>query len=216
MRKVSMLVVFLIFFALSAYAENTRKITATHYYEGNPKKERTFYNSENKEIAKEYYHVDGSVMGVKGSIPNGEVREYYSSGQLMSLASYKTNLLLNEIEYFEEGGKKSEIVNVWEGRNLIKSKHISYYENGAKHQEVTMDGKGDGVSKVYYGSGELFEDAKLKNTFREGPVTRYYKNGKPMLTGFMKDDMLEGAATEYDSKGKAVKKVVFQKDKEVQ
>ena len=27
-------------------AEVTRKVTATHYYEGNPKKEMTFYNDE--------------------------------------------------------------------------------------------------------------------------------------------------------------------------
>jgi antitoxin component YwqK of YwqJK toxin-antitoxin module len=194
-------------------AENTRRITATHYYEGNPKKEMTFYDDSGAELAKEFYHIDGRVKGVKGNIPDGSVFEYYLSDKLKSKASYKSNLLFEETEYYETGVRKSRTENEWSGRNLVKTDYVIYYPSGVKHQEIKMDAEGGGTSRLYYDSGELFEEAALKNAYRDGPVLRYYKNGVKMFSGFMKDDMLDGPAKEYDSSGKLVSKTVYKENK---
>jgi antitoxin component YwqK of YwqJK toxin-antitoxin module len=111
--------------------------------------------------------------------------------------------------------QKSHTVNTWSGRNLINSVYSMYYPNGKKQQEMKMDSNGDGSSRLYYESGELFEKAELKDAYREGPVTQYYKNGQAMLTGFMKEDMLDGPAKEFDSKGQFVRKVTYKEGEEV-
>ena len=210
-------VLFLICLALScAFAENTRKVTATHYYEGNPKKEMTFYDENGREIAKEFFHIDGRVMGVKGCIPNGEIFEYYGNGRLKSKAIYQSNFLYEETEYYATGMKKSSTDNEWSGRNLLKSTYTIFYPNGVMQQQIIMDSLGNGTSKLYYDSGELYEDALLEDAYRNGPITRYYKNGKKMLTGTMKDDMLDGIITEYDSNGKILHKVRYQDDEAVE
>lgn len=196
-------------------AEVTRKVTATHYYEGNPKKEMTFYNDEGFEVAKEFYHIDSRVMGVKGSIPDGEVFEYYMNGKIKSKARYKSNLLQEEKEFYADGVRKSHTVNVWSGRHLINSVYTMYYPNGKKQQEMKMDSNGDGASMLYYETGELFERAALKDAYREGAVTQYYRNGQVMLIGFMKEDMLDGFAKEYDPEGQFIRKVLYKEGEEV-
>jgi antitoxin component YwqK of YwqJK toxin-antitoxin module len=211
-----MLLLFVTVFSLAVHAEITRKVTATHYYEGNPKKEMTFYNDNGTEVAKEFYHIDGRVMGVKGSVPDGEVYEYYTNGEVKSEANYKSNLLYEEKEFYPDGISKSHTINNWSGRNLIESIYVMYYPNGKKQQEMKMDSNGDGVSMLYYETGELFERSELKDAYREGAVTQYYKNGQVMLMGFMKEDMLDGPAKEYNSKGQLIKKVVYKEGKEVQ
>jgi antitoxin component YwqK of YwqJK toxin-antitoxin module len=194
------------------YAENTRKITATHYYEDNPKKEMTFFDDSGAELAKEFYHIDGRVMGVKGNIPDGDIFEYYPTDKLKSKASYKSNLLFEETQYYETGIKQSHTENEWAGRTLVKSEYVIYYPNGLKRQEIKMDAKGNGSSSLYYDTGELFEEAALKDAYRDGPVTRYYKNGVKMLSGFMKEDMLDGLVKEYDSKGNLTSKVLYKEN----
>jgi Uncharacterized protein conserved in bacteria len=213
--KKVVILLFLVIFAVAAVAEITRKVTATHYYEGNPKKEMTFYDNSGKEAAKEFYHIDGRVMGVKGSIPDGEVNEYYLNGKIKSSAYYKANLLQEEKEFYSSGVQKSHTVNSWSGRNLIDSTYIMFYSNGKKQQAMKMDSNGDGTSDLYYETGELFEKAKLKDAYRDGPVTQYYKNGKIMLSGFMKDDFLNGPAKEYDSDGTLIKETIYREGEEV-
>lgn len=198
------------------FAENTRKVTATHFYEGNPKKEMTFYDDAQKEVAKEFYHIDGRVMGVKGSIPNGEIFEYFSNGRLKSKAVYQSNLLYEETEYYSTGVKKSSTYNEWSGRNLLKSSYAIFYPGGSMQQQIIMDSLGNGTSKLYYDSGELYEDALLEDAYRNGQITRYYKNGKKMLSGTMKDDMLDGIISEYDSNGRLLQKVRYKDDEAVE
>lgn len=205
----------MLIFVSAVGAETVRKVTATHYYEGNPKKEMTFYNNEKTEVAKEFYHIDGRVMGVKGSIPNGEVLEYYMNGKIKSSAYYQSNLLHEEKEFYSDSVMKSHTKNTWSGRNLIDSTYIMYYPNGNKQQEMKMDSNGNGASSLYYESGELFEKSELKDAYRDGPVTQYHKNGKVMLTGTMIDDMLDGPAKEYDSKGQLVRKVIYKEGEEI-
>ena len=214
MNKI-LILLFISAFAALAQAEVTRKVTATHYYEGNPKKEMTFYNDQGVEAAKEFYHIDGRVMGVKGSIPDGEVFEYYGSGKIKSTAYYNSNLMQEEKEFYANGVLKTHTVNLWSGRNLISSSYTMYYSNAKKQQEMQMDSNGDGTSKLYYETGELFETAELKDAYREGPVTQYYKNGKVMLSGFMKEDMLDGPAKEYDSDGQLARKVIYREGEEI-
>jgi len=213
--KKILILLFIAVFTVSVYAEVTRKVTATHYYEGNPKKEMTFYNADEAEVAKEFYHIDGRVMGVKGSIPDGEVFEYYGGGKTKSIANYRSNLLNEEKEFYADGVMKTHTVNTWSGRNLIDSSYTMYYPNGKRQQTMKMDSKGNGTSRLYYDTGELFEKAELKDAYREGPVTQYYKNGKIMLTGFMKEDMLDGPAKEYDSNGQLIRKITYIEGEEV-
>ncbi|MCL2390416.1 MAG: hypothetical protein FWD54_00310 [Endomicrobia bacterium] len=205
----------LLFTSISTFlfAENVRKVTSVHYYEGDPKREMTFYNSDGEEVAKEFYNIDGRVMGVKGDIPEGDIFEYYENGNIKSNARYNSNLLYNETEYYESGVKKSSIKNEWSGIKLQKTVNVMYYPDGNKQQEIEMDGDGSGISKLYYDTGELFETAELKDVCRDGKVTRYYKSGKKQLSGFMKDDMLNGLAEEYDIKGKLIRKVEYIDDK---
>jgi len=217
MKKITIFSLFIFCIFVSAvYAENTRKVTETHYYDGNPKKEVTFYDTAGKEVAKEYYHIDGRVMGVKGSIPDGEIFEYYPDGSVKSKAYYQSNLMNEETEYYEGGTKKSYTLNEWSGRNLVQTKNIIYYPEGPKQQEIIMDRDGIGTSRLYYKTGELFEDALLKDAYRTGPVTQYYKSGKKMLAGFMKDDALDGPAKEYDEKGNVIKKSIYKDGKAMQ
>lgn len=212
-RKILIISLCLIVFNIYLYAENIRKLTATHYYEGNPKKEMTFYDAKGNELAKEYYHIDGRVMGVKGNIPDGEIFEYFLSGRLKSKAVYASNLLVEESEYYDTGFRKTSTKNEWSGRSLINTEYTIYYPDGTKQQEIVMNGDGDGFSKLYYDNGTLFEDAILEGTYRNGPVTQYYRNGTKMLEGFMKDDMLDGPAKEYDAQGKIIRKINYKEDK---
>ncbi|AKL98253.1 toxin-antitoxin system YwqK family antitoxin [Endomicrobium proavitum] len=186
-----------------AYGENTRKVVATHYYEGNPKKEMVFYNDEGKEIAREYYHIEGRSSGVKGRIPDGIIMEYFQDGTVKSKALYKTNLMLNEAEFYDNGAKLSVTVNQWNGRALEKMAEVIYYPNGNKKQEVVMDGGGNGISKLYYDTGELYEQVPLVDGMREGQVKKYFKSGKLQFSGTMKNGELIGGK-EYDSSGKLI------------
>ncbi|MCL2334460.1 MAG: hypothetical protein FWC57_00150 [Endomicrobia bacterium] len=217
MKKITPFVLFLFcVFASGAVAENTRKVISSGYSEGNPKKEVAYYGNSGKEVAREYYHIDGRVMGVKGSIPDGEILEYYPDGAVKSKALYRSNLMVEETEYCDDGAKKSRTLNEWSGRNLVKTGNIIYYPDGSVQREITMDGDGIGTSRVYYKTGELFEESSMENACRSGPATQYYKSGKKKLTGFMKDDALDGPAKEYGENGNVIEKSIYKNGKKTE
>lgn len=83
---------------------------------------------------------------------DGEVKKYYSNGQLKVTTNYKN-------------GKKDGL-------------RISYYDNGEVQSESSyIEDKLDGIWNMYYENGDRRHKAIYKNGKPQGVITNWYKNG---------------------------------------
>lgn len=83
---------------------------------------------------------------------NGEVKEYYSNGNLKEIINYKN-------------GKKDGL-------------NIRYHENGEVRNEMSYkEDELDGIWNMYYENGDRRYKAYYKNGQAQGVITEWYKNG---------------------------------------
>jgi antitoxin component YwqK of YwqJK toxin-antitoxin module len=70
-----------------------------------------------------------------------------------------------------------------------------------------------GVLKGYYESGEIFEDAPIKNGKPEGIVKEYYKSGELLDESTFKNGKLEGLEKHYYESGKVMNEIPYKNGK---
>jgi antitoxin component YwqK of YwqJK toxin-antitoxin module len=77
-----------------------------------------------------------------------------------------------------------------------------FYDSGKiKWEALYIDGKQDGISKIYRENGILLLEAHRKNGKLEGLLTTYSENGKPIMETSYKDNLANGLAKFYHTDG---------------
>ena len=162
-----------------------------------------YLNSKGKEIAKELYNEDGSIMKATGKIPDGIVKEYYEGGELLAEYNYKDGKL--------EGLSKGYYANgVFRGEWNYKGGKLdgvikAYDDKGNLNYEITYkDDVLNGLGKYYRENGTVFYDWHFKDGQKEGISRRYYEDGKIQIEETYKDGQVIGTKR-YDRKGELVK-----------
>ena len=158
MKKVIVLLICLI--PAVVFGEVVRKATAFH--PNDVIKEITYFEND-VEKAKEIYDETANLLEIRGSIPDGLVKEFYDDGKLKREYNYKNNKRDGIGKEYDEEGK------LWSEWN---------YKNGEK----------DGISREYYNNGKLRAENNLKNGKPEGLCRLYYENGKLYAEADHKDD----------------------------
>jgi antitoxin component YwqK of YwqJK toxin-antitoxin module len=155
-----------------AWAEVVRKITVNDgtgvtavYYNGNT------------EVPREVFDKDSNLVKSQGSIPDGVVKQYYTSGVVMAEFSYKNDRKDGLVKKYSENGKLRQEMEYRAGRKNGLTR--DYFNDGKPSQESMYEaGKLNGVTKVYLANGKLFEEITYKNDVREGQSTTYYESGR--------------------------------------
>jgi antitoxin component YwqK of YwqJK toxin-antitoxin module len=80
----------------------------------------------------------------------------------------------------------------WRG-NPYNGKFIDYYYSGDKKEEGTfVDGKYDGVDKIYFKNGSVLVEREYKNGYANGMEKEYYSDSSLKQSGKFIDDKEDG------------------------
>jgi antitoxin component YwqK of YwqJK toxin-antitoxin module len=137
----------------------------------------SFFYSEGKEIAQQVRDRDGTIIKAIGTVPDGIVREYFESGKLKEVSSYKNNKREGTSKwYYENGVLRAERPYKDDKLNGIVKWH---YTTGSLGTEFNYtDGKLEGLTRLYWENGNLKAEDYYKDGKREGRKTLYYKSGQ--------------------------------------
>ena len=103
--------------------------------------------------------------------------------------------------FFEPTGTK-----VSEGKeiNKLREGEWKYYHFKSKSimaKETYIQGKIEGVRRVYFRSGEVAEETSYLNGLKDGPYRKFTEKGLVLEEAAFKNDKYEGPATYRDAKG---------------
>ncbi len=135
-----------------------------------------YYNEQGKVIDAKIYNDFNNVMS-EGIIDEtgskeGDWKDYYDSGELKAVGTYRDNLQTGRWSFYYKDGKKEQ-----EGsylRGLYDGLWTWYYENGnVWREESYFNGKEDGVATEYDELGNIITKGEYINGEKEGPW--YYK-----------------------------------------
>lgn len=162
---------------------------------------RSFY-VQGTEVAEETIASNGMILELLGNIPDGNVKEFNESGQVIMEAVYRNNKLNGEMVHYTDTG---EILSreTYEDGVLNGDAHYYQYRNAGKMWAdcVYQNALLHGTRKVYYPSGVL----KSEENFRYGKLTgnrkTYYRNGNPETDEHYLDGKLTGKRTLYFPEG---------------
>jgi antitoxin component YwqK of YwqJK toxin-antitoxin module len=92
-----------------------------------------------------------------------------------------------------------------------------YHENSDSimTKEFYINGKLNGIRKVYYPNGKLAEETTYKEGLKEGIYKKYAENGVVLEESIYKKDMYNGLAIFRNSKNEIVGQGLFKDDKKV-
>lgn len=86
--------------------------------------------------------------------------------------------------------------------DLLHGKHIEFFENGNIQQETDyLDGKKNGVCKIYYKSGEIKLEGSFINNSQHGKTISYYKTGQVFRECQMGQGKIIGITQEFFKNG---------------
>jgi antitoxin component YwqK of YwqJK toxin-antitoxin module len=87
--------------------------------------------------------------------------------------------------------------------NLREGAWVLYYEDGKtpKIEQSYLDGKLDGVRKMYFADGKLRQQAEYKDGKLEGTVTEWDDKGRKVLEATFSGDKLNGKLIRWSSEG---------------
>lgn len=167
--------------AQNAAKNNAEEPKETPFYAGTTVKSgkgsRSFY-VQGKEVAEETVASNGMIVELLGEIPDGNVKEFNESGQVIMEAVYRNNKLNGEMVRYTDTG---EILSreTYEDGILHGDAHYYQYQSAGKAWSdcVYQNALLHGTRKVYYPSGVL----QAAENFRHGKLTgerqTYYRNG---------------------------------------
>jgi len=142
---------------------------------------RKFY--DNGKPLTEFFASEGKIEGYyKYHYPNGQLwflkkykngvevdtsYSYYENGQISSIQIFKDSKSISEINYAENGFKKSERYNPID--TLQDNYNITYFPNGQKEFETHINNKTfEGSGIYYYSSGQVKYQGQYKNGRKNG------------------------------------------------
>lgn len=95
-----------------------------------------------------------------------------------------------------------------EVKTEISKNDIEYYENGNKKTEGTLvNGKRQGKWLSYYPNGYKWSEVHFYKGVKQGPTQNYYENGMMRYQGSYSNDERSGIWLFYDEDGVLIKKV---------
>ena len=138
-----------------------------------------------------------------------------SAGTIIATREFNnTDLSCSTIFYNQKGNKVSEgkVINKkFDGLWL-------YYHEDSKQimtSELYINGKLDGIKKVFYPDGKIAQETSYKNGLKEGFDKRYAENGTIIEDSKYKNNEFDGAAVFKSPSNVVVAKGVFSKGKKV-
>ncbi len=197
-RKLKILI-FCVLLVLSITATVYGEVTITEKVAPAGTKELVF-SSKRKAVAKQIVDDFGNIIKISGKIPDGIVKQYYESSNLMFEFNYKDGKREDiSRKYYENGNLLAEINfknNKKDGIEKI------YYENGKLKSEMNYkNGELEGMSKEYYESGNFRSERKYKKNRLHGVKKLYYENGKLRGKWKYKNGKRDGKTIRYYENG---------------
>jgi antitoxin component YwqK of YwqJK toxin-antitoxin module len=162
-----------------------------HYYNRTKKQKRR--NSVNYTQKIQYvFYVD------KNNKTQGDYKEYYRSGNLLSVGNYIDNKREGlEICYFDDN-QKTKRHEIMYHNDVRQGISIYYYGNGMKGTESTYHNNLlQGQYITYYLTGMKKTEYTCVNGKREGKLTTYFGEGTVESIQYYKNDKLHGTSTFY-------------------
>lgn len=111
--------------------------------------------------------------------------------------------------FFDAKGKK-----ISEGKevNKLREGEWKFYNEGTEKlisTETYVNGKINGVKKVYFPGGKVAEEVTYVNGIMEGPYKQYNEKGTVLEESVYKNDKLNGPVTYRDARGEVASKGQF-------
>jgi len=199
------------------------------------------YSDEKNKIKEGLWHfLDniGSVsvtLNYKNGKPDGEMRSYNSTGQLIDVMPYVNgNKTGTGKIYYDNGQLKAE--GVFEN-NKLNGKLIRYFSTGQKQKEeyykndmenglftfyykngnivdsvFYINGKENGIYCAFYPNNQINRKITMVNDMAEGEFVYYYPDGKICRQGYLVNNKYSGKWVDYHPNG-AVEAISFYDDK---
>lgn len=123
------------------------------------------------------FNENGEMITVPFTSQTGEMKTYYSNGQLAVHISMKNGIRTGIYKLFDTDGKmlfESNYVN-----GYLNGKLIDYYPGGVVLEESDyVDGSLTGIQKMYYPSGKLAYSETYINSELNGPAEYFNEQGE--------------------------------------
>lgn len=136
----------------------------------------------------------------KDGKPVGEWKRYHPGGQVKAVIQYQPGSDSAFARLFDEWGAK-----VAEGIYLNEKKEglwTYFAENRKVSEENYLQGIKHGISRKFYKTGEVLEEAEWNNGKQEGNYTVFFKNGQPFMQCKMSNNQRNGLFLSYFTNGK--------------
>lgn len=159
------------------------------------------YFHENGNIKEETYFVDDK--------KEGESRDYYPNGTLLSIERYQDDILNGTYESFTPTGYKNCTFLYKNGER--DGKGFCYYPDGSvKNEEFYSVGKLDQVKRNYDQSGILTAEYHLKNGELHGETVEYFDSHKIKSKATYLDGKVQGSRFFYYTSGNVYTEEIFE------
>jgi antitoxin component YwqK of YwqJK toxin-antitoxin module len=159
---------------------------------------------------------------------DGVYREYYPNGQLFAEGQFRRGRQHGEWTYYFDNGQVNRKAKFDDGqpdgprevyradgtlaakRDFHDGKRngewIAYDKTGKQplREEHYVDGKRDGMWKIWYPNGQLKQQVSLKEGKRQGKSAEWAEDGKPRAELNFVDGKLHGTATRWFPDGRKV------------
>ncbi len=135
-------------------------------------------------------------------VKEGAFRRYNPEGQLVELATYRSDTLVGQRILFTDQGDTLIVENYRGG--VFEGPYRKYFEDLPQVQQKGQftDGRMEGTWTSYYSNGELRERVAFANNQEEGPFREWHDNGKLKAEGtYRNGDNEDGELRLYDENG---------------
>jgi antitoxin component YwqK of YwqJK toxin-antitoxin module len=167
-----------------------------------------------------YYDLTGKIISkvlavpdstLKEFMPDGKYKSYYATCEISGEGEFRNNKQIGaRIEYYKNG--KIKFKSIARADSLIV---MSYFEAGnPKDSFLTVNGKREGVAKMWYDNGSLKKQLQYKNGLRDSLCIWYYENGQVDTKCYFKNDNENGYCIAYYENSKVKNEGNFKDGKE--
>lgn len=154
------------------------------------------------------FHSNGELY-VTGSYERGKATGkwvyHHPNGQLAKEVTYAGGKPDGRIELLNEEGKLVVVRDYKDGSRV--GTWESYDDTGEQkiREESYVDGKADGIFRVWYSNGQLRQEITFKGGKREGLATEWSRVGDKRAEISFKENLKDGPATIWQRDGNVIK-----------
>ncbi|MCK9203453.1 MAG: toxin-antitoxin system YwqK family antitoxin [Bacteroidales bacterium] len=138
----------------------------------------------------------------KNNIPVDTFRYYYPSGQIKTISVFSNEGRRATITSFFPNGQHMACGHYLEEKKDSLWRFFSETDGSMVSEEFYVDGKKDGVSKIFYPDGVQAEVSTWKNGIMDGLSEQYYSDGKIKLRLSYMDGEKNDACSTWFMSGK--------------